>query len=61
MYSYDPSGKLIGSYEYLENENLARYHANYAYDDLSRLTNVYQTVNYKVGSVGTHEEEIEEE
>ena len=60
MYSYDPSGKLIGSYEYLENEKLTRHQAYYAYDDLSRLTHVYQTVNYKVGSVGTHEEEIVE-
>ena len=59
VYSYDPSGKLIGSYEYLSTENQSRHHSHQVYDELSRLTNVYHTVNYRVGSLDTAEDEIE--
>jgi len=46
VYSYDPSGKMIGSYEYLALEDFSRNHAHYVYDKLSRLTHNKYTVNY---------------
>ena len=50
---------MIGSYEYFSTEQLSRYHAHFLYDELSRLTHVYQTVNYKVGDSATAEDEID--
>ena len=50
---------MIGSYEYFSTEQLSRYHVNFLYDELSRLTHVYQTVNYKVGDSATAEDEID--